>query len=115
MIDLYRELQQFGFWVFFHACCHGSLGKKLTAFLTNVIELTGLEATCQGDHPDESWGLIRDCGPWSFATSKEAAYPVKLCQRFGTLWKFPTLIFFFFLIAGCNGSLGYWQSLATRE
>ena len=23
--------------------------------------------------------------------------------------------FFFFLIAGCNGSLGYWQSLATRE
>ena len=22
---------------------------------------------------------------------------------------------FFFLIAGCNGSLGYWQSLATRE
>ena len=21
----------------------------------------------------------------------------------------------FFLIAGCNGSLGYWQSLATRE
>ena len=23
--------------------------------------------------------------------------------------------FFFFLIAGCIGSLGYWQSLATRE
>ena len=25
------------------------------------------------------------------------------------------VIFKFFLIAGCNGSLGYWQSLATRE
>ena len=24
-------------------------------------------------------------------------------------------LMFFFLIAGCNGSLGYWQSLATRE
>ena len=53
--------------------------------------------------------------------------------RLGTLW--PRLVlpaprsltrcpstdrlgaggFFFFLIAGCNGSLGYWQSLATRE
>ena len=26
-----------------------------------------------------------------------------------------TVICLFFLIAGCNGSLGYWQSLATRE
>ena len=59
--------------------------KKLTAFLTNVVELTGLEATCQGDHPHEAWGLIRDCGSRSSATSKEAAYPVQLCQRFGTL------------------------------
>ena len=91
MIDLYRELQQFGFWVFFHACCHGSLRKKLTAFLTNVVELTGLEATCQGDHPHESWGLIQDCGSWSFATSKEAAYPVQLCQRFGTLLEMRAL------------------------
>ena len=91
IIDLYRELRQFGFWVFFHACCHGSSRKKLTAFLTNVLELTGLEATCQGDHPHESWGLIRDCGSWSFATSKEAAYPVKLCQRFGTLLEMRAL------------------------
>ena len=91
MFDLYRQLQQFGFWVFFHACCHGSLRKKLTAFLTNVVELIGLEATCQGDHPHEAWGLIRDCGSWSFATSKEAAYPVQLCQRFGTLLEMRAL------------------------
>ena len=30
------------------------------------------------------------------------------------LWS-PHQMTFFFLIAGCNGSLGYWQSLATRE
>ena len=28
---------------------------------------------------------------------------------------FKVLPLIFFLIAGCNGSLGYWQSLATRE
>ena len=28
---------------------------------------------------------------------------------------FPLQQWFFFLIVGCNGSLGYWQSLATRE
>ena len=91
MIDMFIQLQQFGFWVFFHACCHGSTRKKLTAFLTSVVELTGLEATCQGDHPHESWGLIRDCDSWSFATSKEAAYPVQLCQRFGTLLEMKAL------------------------
>ncbi len=91
MIDLFRQLQKFGFWVFFHVCCHGSLRKKLTAFLTNVVELTGLAATCQGDHPHEAWGLIGDCGSWSFATSKEAAYPVQLCQRFGTLLEMRAL------------------------
>lgn len=91
MIDMFIQLQQFGFWVFFHACCHGSTRKKLTAFLTSVVELTGLEATCQGDHPHESWGLIRDCEAWSFATSKEAAYPVQLCQRFGTLLEMKAL------------------------
>ena len=91
LIDMFVQLQQFGIWVFFHACCHGSTRKKLTAFLTNVVELTGLEATCQGDHPHEAWGLIRDCDTWSFATSKEAAYPVQLCQRFGTLLEMKAL------------------------
>ena len=91
LIDMFIQLQQFGFWVFFHACCHGSTRKKLTAFLTSVVELTGLEATCQGDHPHESWGLIRDCDSWSFATSKEAAYPVQLCQRFGSLLEMKAL------------------------
>ena len=91
LIDMFIQLQQFVFWAFFHACCHGSTRKKLTAFLTSVVELTGLEATCQGDHPHKSWGLIRDCDSWSFATSKEAAYPVQLCQRFGTLLEMKAL------------------------
>ena len=91
MIDLYKQLQQGAFWVQFHACCHGSTRKKLTAFLTNVIELTGLEATCQGDHPHESRGLIRDSDSWKFAISKEAAYPVTLCQRIGTLLEMKAL------------------------
>ena len=84
-IKIYKQLQRIGFWVQFHACCHGSTRKKLTAFLTSVLEFTGLEATCQGDHPHESWGMIRDCNEWKFATSKEAAYPMTLCQRIGSL------------------------------
>ena len=91
MIHLYKQLQQVAFWVQFHACCHGSTRKKLTGFLTNVVELTGLEATCQGDHPHDSWGLIRDCDSWTFATSKEAAYPVTLCQRIGSLLEMKAL------------------------
>ena len=91
MIHLYKQLEQVAFWVQFHGCCHGSTRKKLTGFLTNVVELTGLEATCQGDHPHESWGLIRDCDSWTFATSKEAAYPVTLCQRIGSLLEMKAL------------------------
>ena len=91
MIHLYKQLEQVAYWVQFHACCHGSTRKKLTGFLTNVVELTGLEATCQGDHPHDGWGLIRDCDSWKFATSKEAAYPVTLCQRIGSLLEMKAL------------------------
>ena len=50
-----------------------------------------MEATCQGDHPHESWGLIRNGDSWKFVISKEAAYPVTLCQRIGTLLEMKAL------------------------
>ena len=84
-IEQYKQLAYIALWVCFHSCCHGSSRKKLTGLLTNVIQLRGLEAFCQGDHEHQAWGLIRAENSWQFATSKEAAYPRLLCERFATL------------------------------
>ena len=84
-------LARLGFWVHFHSCCHGGDRKKSAAFLTSCPEFRGLEATCDNQHDHAKWGLIRHEGKVVFATSKEAAYPRKLCERIAELLKMSTL------------------------
>ena len=83
-------LARLGFWVHFHSCCHGGDRKKSTAFLTSCPEFRGLEATCDNQHDHAKWGLIRHEGKVVFATSREAAYPRKLCERIAELLKMST-------------------------
>ena len=54
------------------------------------------------------------CPPYSSTNLTPSIQPVQQ-RRKATSLPLPSLYFYFFLIAGCNGSLGYWQSLATRE
>ena len=81
------SLTALGFWVYFHSCCHGGDRKKFTAFLTSCIEFAGLESFCDNSHTHADWGMIRSEGKTVFATSKEAAYPRKLCERIAELLK----------------------------
>ena len=84
-LPLFKQLQARATRIAFHSCCHGSEQQKLTVFLSNVQELEGLRAVCQGDHNHLSWGLIRNASKWEFATAAEAAYPKLLCSRISTL------------------------------
>ena len=51
----YVELQQFGWFVDFHACRHGSGRRKATSFLTNVQTFKALGLLCEGGHDHASW------------------------------------------------------------
>eukprot|EP00435_Cladocopium_sp_Y103_P008852 s4108_g2.t1 len=65
----------------FHACCHGSMRRKNTAWLGTPEVYSSLAATCQNDHPHASWGVHWGPNGWTFDTSTEAAYPTPLAQR----------------------------------
>ena len=79
------KLAATGFFVGFHSCVHGGFRKKLTGLLTNLDVLRGLEGYCQDDHEHLEWGHVRTERGVVFDTSKEAAYPKLLCERFATL------------------------------
>ncbi len=84
-INKFVELAATGFFVGFHSCVHGGFRKKLTGLLTNLEVLKGLEGYCQDDHEHLDWGHVRTEHGVVFDTSKEAAYPKLLCERFATL------------------------------
>ena len=65
----------------FHSCCHGSRRKKDTGWLSTPRVYTALQATCQGDHEHDPWGVSWQMGQWKFDTSSEASYPQLLAQR----------------------------------
>ena len=77
----YVELQQFGWFVDFHACRHGTGRRKATSFLTNVQTFKALGLLCEGGHDHASWDPQLVDGKWTFATALEAAYPRLLCDR----------------------------------
>ena len=74
---LYNQLD----FVQFHACCHGSLRRKNTGWLSTKGVFAALQAQCKNDHPHASWGVNWRDGKWTFDTASEAAYPVLLAQR----------------------------------
>ena len=84
-IEDFAILKRTYFFVLFHACIHGSRRKKLTAFLTNLERLTALAGFCRDDHEHLPWGYTVEDGTIVFDTSKEAAYPKLLCERFATI------------------------------
>ena len=85
-IRVFLELAETAFFVGFHSCVPAGFRKKLTGLLTNLEVLKGLEGFCQGDHEHLERGYVKitDQGI-VFDTSKEAAYPKLLCERFATL------------------------------
>lgn len=46
----------------FHSCCHGSRRKKDTGWLSTPRVYTALQATCQGDHEHDPWGVSWQMG-----------------------------------------------------
>ena len=84
-IEVFLQLAETAFFVGFHSCVHGGFRKKLTGLLTNLEVLKGLEGYCQGDHEHLEWGYVKTDQGIVFDTSKEAAYPKLLCERFATL------------------------------
>ena len=82
----YKQLSRDATFVVFDSCIHGGSRKKATGLLTTLEALTALEGSCQGDHEHLAWGHV--CGSDGnivFDTSKEAAYPKLLCERFATV------------------------------
>lgn len=67
--------------VVFHACCHGSLRRKSTAWLGTASVYSSLAAVCNNDHEHAPWGVRWSNGGWVFDTASEAAYPILLAQR----------------------------------
>ena len=84
-IEDYKHLAAIAFWVCFHSCMHGGKRKKLTGLLTTLKTLEGLESMCDGSHQHEEWGHEYTEDGVKFDTSKEAAYPKLLCERFSTM------------------------------
>ena len=84
-IDEYAMLKSVSFFVLFHSCIHGGMRKKLTAFMTNLAELTRLSGLCQDDHEHLEWGQSWEEGKLVFDTSREAAYPKVLCENFADI------------------------------
>ena len=82
----YKKLREGAMFVIFDSCIHGGSRKKSTGLLTTLEALIALEGVCQGDHDHLEWGHVRNHdGTIVFDTSKEAAYPKLLCERFATL------------------------------
>ena len=82
----YKKLREGAMFVIFDSCIHGGSRKKSTGLLTTLEALIALEGECQGDHDHLEWGHVRNHdGTIVFDTSKEAAYPKLLCERFATL------------------------------
>ena len=70
----------------FDSCVDGGSRKKSTGLLTTLEALVALEGSCQGNHEHLDWGHTRTAdGSIVFDTSKEAAYPRLLCERFATV------------------------------
>eukprot|EP00438_Fugacium_kawagutii_P013469 Skav231273 [mRNA] locus=scaffold2436:470175:474164:- [translate_table: standard] len=84
-IDEFDMLKAVSHFVLFHSCLYGSRRKKLTAFLTNLVDLTILHGFCQDDHEHLPWGQTYENGKLEFDTSKEAAYPRDLCERIANI------------------------------
>ena len=59
--------------------------KKLTAFMTNLAELTRLSGLCQDDHEHLEWGQSWEEGKLVFDASREAACPKVLCEKFADI------------------------------
>ena len=84
-IDAYKRLALGAIFVGFDSCFHGGERKKATALLTNLPALEALAGRCTGDHEHLEWGYTRTPEGIVFDTSKEAAYPRLLCERFAML------------------------------
>ncbi len=84
-IQDYKRLSRGAMFVVFDSCAHGGSRKKSTGLLTTLEALVALEGSCQGDHKHLEWGYTRTADGIVFDTSKEAAYPKLLCERFATL------------------------------
>ena len=69
----------------FHACMHGSQRNKQTSLLAPSELFDELEAECDRSHPHLAWEIKPIGKRLSFATAKEAAYPVLLCSRMADL------------------------------
>ena len=69
--------------VTFHACMHGGQRDKATTFWYGIVDLSELEATCDGLHSHLPWGRTKEPGT-NWATGEERNYPDLLCRRIAT-------------------------------
>ena len=84
-IGVYKRLAKNAIFVCFDSVFHGGEKKKATGLLTSLQVLEALAGRCTGDHEHLEWGHTRTKDGIVFDTSKEAAYPKMLCERFATL------------------------------
>ena len=65
----------------FDACMQGGSRDKRTSFLSS-LDLSDICLDCDGNHEHAEWGVQSD---GTFATAKEAEYPVLLCQNLSAM------------------------------
>ena len=68
-----------------HACAFGGTRKKLTTFLSNNDAFQEMSRFCEDvpPHEHEPWGYDHQLK--CFNTSKEAEYPVKMCEQYAAI------------------------------
>ena len=67
--------------VTFDMCMHGGSRPKATTFLvSDDVDLSSMELSCDNSHPHKPWGLVKESG-CVFATAEERNYPDLLCKR----------------------------------
>ena len=68
-----------------HACAYGGKRKKLTSFLSNMSCFAAMCRFCEDvpPHEHEQWGY--DYQQRCFNTSKEAEYPIKMCEQYANI------------------------------
>ena len=65
----------------FDMCMHGGSRPKATSFLVSEdLDLSSMELTCDDSHTHKPWGLVHEAG-CVFATAEERNYPDLLCKR----------------------------------
>jgi hypothetical protein len=65
----------------FQQCCHGGERPAWRTWLSNILGLQDLVATCDGTHQHKEFGVRHDGTKWVFDTASEATYPRTLCNK----------------------------------